>query len=175
MLHIPTSLRKEARISSSTCTPGRGSPAAAGCAGLLSPSDPHRAASSSPHRTAAGDCVPSPAVCSSSSGYPCPPSAGTGRSTADCAACCQGTQKTLLEANLQGQSPGVINYKHEFPTKKAGQTNSVLCVFQAPGKRAKPETKRGLSVKKKIHRHAQHPSSEEMMDLRHLPMPFHSH
>lgn len=138
MLHNPISLcKEEAKISSSTHPAGRGSPAAAGCAGLLSPSDPHHGASSSPHRTAAGGCAPSPAVCSSSSGCPCPPSAGTGRSAAGCAACCQGTQKTLSEANLQGQSPGVINFKHEFPTKKAGQTNSVLhiCVFQAPGKK----------------------------------------
>lgn len=76
--------------------------------------------------TAGDDYVPAPAACFSSSRYPCPPSAGTGRSAADCARCCRGTQNTLLEANLPGQSPRLIHLRHEFPTKKAGQTNSVL-------------------------------------------------
>lgn len=46
-------------------------------------------------------------------------------------------KKILLEASLQGQSPGVIHVKHEFPTKEAGQTDSILhiCVFRAPGKK----------------------------------------
>lgn len=56
----------------------------------------------------------------------------------------------------QGQSPGVIHFKYEFPTKKAGQTTSILyvCVFQAAGKRTKPETNKDVSMK--IHGRTQH-------------------
>lgn len=115
-------------ISSSTYTTSCSLPAAAGCAGPLSLSDPHREASSFPHTTAGDDYVLAPTACFSSSRYPCPPSAVTGHSAADCATCCHGTQKIPLDANLQGQSPGLIHFKHEFPTKKAGQTNSILCI-----------------------------------------------
>lgn len=100
-------------------------PAAVGCEGLLSLSDPHREVSSFPHTTAGDGYVLAPAVYFSSSRYPCPPSAVTGHSAADCATCCQGT-KMLLEANLQRKSPGLMHLKHKFPTKKASQTKSVL-------------------------------------------------
>jgi len=58
----------------------------------------------------------------------------------------------LLEANLPGQSPGLTHFKHEFPTKKAGHTNSILHigVFQAAGgeKKTKSETHRDINMKK---------------------------
>lgn len=90
--------------SSSTYTTSYSLPAAAGCAGPLSLSDPHREVSSSPHTTAGGGYVLAPTVCFSSSRYPCPPSVVTGHSAADCATYCHSTQKALLETNLQGQS-----------------------------------------------------------------------
>lgn len=65
-------------------------PAAAGCVDLLSLSDPRHEVFSFPHMTAGDDYVLAPTVCFSSSGYPCPPSAVTGHSAADCATCCHG-------------------------------------------------------------------------------------
>lgn len=78
-------------ISPSPQTTSCSSPAAAGCAGPLSPSDPRHEVSSFPHTTAGGDYVLAPTACFSSSRYPCPPSAVTGHSAAGCATCCHGT------------------------------------------------------------------------------------
>lgn len=113
-------------ISSSTYTTSCSLPAAVDCVGLLSLSDPHHEVSSFPHTTAGDGYVLAPTVYFSSSRYPCPPSAVTGHSAADCATCCHGTQKMFLEANLQRKSPGLIHFKHELPTKKASQTKSFL-------------------------------------------------
>lgn len=84
---------KKLMYSSSTHITSCNLPAAAGCVGLLSLSDPHREAFSFPHTTAGDDYVLSPTACFSSSGYPCPPLAVTGHSAVDCAMCCCGTEK----------------------------------------------------------------------------------
>lgn len=97
MLHVHFSRlicqRKKLMYSSSTYITSCNLPAAAGCVGLLSLSDPHREAFSFPHTTAGDGYVLSPTVCFSSSRYPCPPSAVIGHSAVDCAMCCHGTER----------------------------------------------------------------------------------
>lgn len=140
---------------SSTCPTSCSLPAAAGCAGPLSLSDPHREVSSFPHTTAGDDYVLAPTGCFSSSRYPCPPSAVTGHSAADCATCCHGTQKMLLEANLPGQSPGLINFKHEFLTKKAGQLTQ-FCIFEYFKHQEKKNLEKTRDINMKIHESTQY-------------------